>query len=233
MSSDDMVLDEEDSPEIETNDNQFVTFQVAGEIFAAPMAPVQEIIRVPGLAQVPLAPPSLLGLANLRGRILPIVNLRRIFGLSDVEENEATRALVINLGSPLGFVVDRVASVIAVDMASIEPANSIGAIGDSKFLTGVVKNANGELIMIIDFSALIEREFSSGMARRTIGLDMAGETADDRETKDDDANVDEIQLVSFHIDGQEYAADIVAVQEIVQMPERMAAVPNAPSHVLG
>ncbi|MBY6243060.1 chemotaxis protein CheW [Methylosinus sp. Sm6] len=233
MSSDDMVLDEEDAPEIETNDNQFVTFHVAGEIFAAPMAPVQEIIRVPGLAQVPLAPLSLLGLANLRGRILPIVNLRRIFGLPDVEENEATRALVINLGSPLGFVVDRVASVIAVDKASIEPAASIGAIGDSKYLTGVVKNANGELIMILDFSALIEREFSSAMARRTIGLDMASEAAVDREPNDDDANADEIQLVSFHIDGQEYAADIVAVQEIVQMPERMAAVPNAPSHVLG
>jgi len=234
MSFDEALSDIEDAAEIEMNDNQFVTFSVEGEIFAAPMAPVQEIIRVPGLAQVPLAPPSLLGLANLRGRILPIVNLRRIFGLADVSDTDATRALVINLGTPLGFVVDRVASVIAVDEANIEPASTIGATVDARLLTGVVKMSNGEIIMILDFAELIAREFAgTEMNAHSSDIAMSGEIDDPQSGAIEESDADEIQLVSFKVDGQEYAADIEAVQEIVQMPARVVAVPNAPMHVLG
>lgn len=86
------------------HENQFVTFSVAGEMFAVPMGPVQEIIRVPEVARLPLAPASLDGLANLRGRVLPIVNLRRLFGCEQRTNDDATRALVIQLGQPLGFV---------------------------------------------------------------------------------------------------------------------------------
>jgi purine-binding chemotaxis protein CheW len=234
MSFDDAVVDIDDTLETETNDNQFVTFSVEGEIFATPMAPVQEIIRVPDLAQVPLAPPSLLGLANLRGRILPIVNLRRIFGLQNVTDTDATRALVINLGTPLGFVVDRVASVIAVDEDSIEPASSIASSVDAKLLTGVVKAANGEIIMILDFAELISREFTEAVSQRGTadhGTPSGAEVKDGEE--DDGHNSDEIQLVSFTVERQEYAADIAAVQEIVQMPDKVVVIPNAPSHVLG
>lgn len=234
MSFDQVTSDMEDTPEIETNSNQFVTFSVEGEIFAAPMAPVQEIIRVPNLAQVPLAPPSLLGLANLRGRILPIVNLRRIFGLADIEDTDATRALVINLGTPLGFVVDRVASVIAVDEADIEPATAIGASVDARLLTGVVKLPNGEMIMILDFAQLIAREFvGTPMDGRISDVAIAGDISSAAGDDEEEIDADEIQLVSFTVEGQEYAADIAAVQEIVQMPERVVAIPNAPLHVLG
>ncbi|CZT36449.1 chemotaxis protein CheW [Rhizobium sp. 9140] len=234
MSFDQVISDMEDTPEIETNSNQFVTFSVEGEIFAAPMAPVQEIIRVPNLAQVPLAPPSLLGLANLRGRILPIVNLRRIFGLADIEDTDATRALVINLGTPLGFVVDRVASVIAVDEADIEPAAAIGATVDARLLTGVVKMPNGEIIMILDFAQLIAREFvGTPMDGRISDVAIAGDISSAAGDDEEEIDADEIQLVSFTVEGQEYAADIAAVQEIVQMPERVVAIPNAPLHVLG
>ncbi len=217
--------------DLEANDNQFVTFYVAGEVFAAPMAPVQEIIRMPDLAQVPLAPPSLLGLANLRGRILPIVNLRRIFGLPEQEANEATRALVINLGTPMGFVVDRVASVIAVDKASIEPASSIGAIVDDKLLSGVVKNGGGEIIMILDFSALIQQEFAGAGARRLAGAEIGGDVSARVEQQEDDANADEIQLVSFRIEGQDMRPTSPRFRRSCQMPERMASMPNAPAQV--
>ena len=101
-------------------DQQFVTFSIADQMFAVPMAPVQEIIRVPDVARLPLAPAALDGLANLRGRVLPIVNLRRVLHTGDRAHDDATRALVINLGQPLGFVVDRVASVVNVDRAEID-----------------------------------------------------------------------------------------------------------------
>jgi hypothetical protein len=82
--------------------------------------PVQEIIRVPEVVRVPLAPPTLDGLANLRGKVLPIISLRRIFGFDEQDYDDATRALVIDIGQPLGFVVDRVASVVGVEPGKIE-----------------------------------------------------------------------------------------------------------------
>lgn len=218
----------------EQDDNQFVTFIVDGETFAAPMAPVQEIIRVPDMARVPLAPHSLLGLANLRGRVLPIVDLRRIFGLSDVTHTDATRALVINLGTPLGFVVDRVASVIAVSEDQIEPVSTVSATIRSDMLTGVVRLPSGQLVMVLDFARIIAEEFSAMAAAhgRLAGHHLE-RAADDGPGEDEGDETDELQLVSFTVDRQEYAADIEAVQEIVQMPERTVTVPNAPGHVIG
>ncbi|RWX81008.1 purine-binding chemotaxis protein CheW [Neorhizobium lilium] len=233
MSYEDAVVENDDAISAEKSDNQFVTFSVEGELFAAPMAPVQEIIRVPELARVPLAPASLLGLSNLRGRVLPIVNLRRIFGLPDIANTDSTRALVINLGTPMGFVVDRVASVIAVDEETIESVAGISSSIDTDLLTGVVKNADGEMVMILDFGRLVAGEFASAVAGSKgaggAGVEQAMHNADEAEEEASD----ELQLVSFTVDGQEYAAEIASVQEIVQVPARTVLVPNMPGHVLG
>jgi purine-binding chemotaxis protein CheW len=210
-------------------DNQFVTFVVANELFAAPMAPVQEIIRMPELAKMPLGPRALLGLANLRGCVLPIVSLRQIFGLPDVPYSDSTRALVINLGTPLGFVVDKVASVIAVDAQQIEDVASIKTTVDSELLTGVIKNQGSELNLVIDFARVIASQFSA----ITHAVRSGSYAGDNAEHERDIQQNDELQLVSFTVDGQEYAADIAIVQEIVQIPERTVPVPNSPSHVLG
>ena len=231
MQDADAVMATEDTGDRE--ESQFVTFMVENEIFAAPMGPVQEIIRVPDLARVPLAPRSLLGLANLRGRVLPIVDLRRIFGMADAEHTDATRALVINFGTPLGFVVDRVASVIAVNNSDIEPVASIRSSISDDMLTGVVRTQRGELVMVLDFEHIIEREFAAVLNEARTGgrAELAFHTGGDDDGEEGEA--DELQLVSFSVCDQEYAADISAVQEIVQMPQRVAVVPNAPHHVLG
>jgi purine-binding chemotaxis protein CheW len=235
----------EDADGEDRNDNQFVTFSVAGEMFAVPMAPVQEIIRVPAVAQLPLAPPSLLGLANLRGRVLPIINLRRLFGCEEREHDDTTRALVIHIGQPLGFVVDKVASVISVEPGEIEAAAGIHSVVDAGFLTGVIKRARPdgqgggtEMLLVVDFAHLIQGQFSAvgsegaggGMGQVAGGALAAngGTSADE-----DGADSDELRLVSFSVAGQEYALDIAEVQEIVQLPEQVSALPNAPMHVLG
>ena len=100
---------------------QFVTFWVRDEIFGVPLAEVQEIIRMPGVVRVPRAPGSLEGIANLRGAVLPITSLRRVFGMRDGPHDDATRVVVINRGALSGFVVDRMASVITTDMALLRP----------------------------------------------------------------------------------------------------------------
>ena len=211
---------------------QFVTFLVGGEAFAVDMAPVQEIIRVPEVVRVPLAPHTLEGLANLRGKVLPIIALRRIFDFPEQAHDDSTRAVIIDLGQPLGFVVDKVASVIDVEPERIEGVETIQGTINSELLTGILKDVGGyAMVMVVDFSRLIAKEFAQiAQLARSAGL-SAGAT----EARPDEEEVasDELQLVSFAVAGQEYAIDIDRVQEIVQAPERIVHVPNSSAHVLG
>ena len=212
---------------------QFVTFRCNNEMFAVPMAPVQEIIRMPQVVQVPLAPNSLLGLANLRGHVLPIVSLRRFFNYEDVEADDATRVLVINLGTPIGFVVDQVTSVNTVEPQQMDDTSGIQATVNAEFLSGVIKDVGQyAMVMVLNFERLIKTEFSA-ITQRTAqksGSDLAGQVQ--TETRQN-ASDEELQLVSFTVAEQEYAIVIEQVQEIVQVPENISRVPHAQSHVVG
>lgn len=212
---------------------QFVTFISGNEVFAVDMAPVQEIIRMPEVVRVPLAPPALDGLANLRGQVLPIVSLRRIFGFSERDYDDATRALVIDLGQPLGFVVDRVASVVGIEVSRIEGVDAIGCAVNTDLLSGIIKNVGDHpLIMVLDFAKVIAREFAqidtgtrkSTPASRADMSSASGSVAPASE---------EVQLVSFDVAGQEYAIAIEFVQEIVHFPARVMHAPNSAPHVIG
>jgi purine-binding chemotaxis protein CheW len=214
---------------------QFVTFLAGDEVFAVDMAPVQEIIRLPEVVRVPLAPASLDGLANLRGQVLPIISLRRMFGFAERASDDATRAVVIDVGQPLGFVVDRVASVIGVEPAQIEDVGAIRSTVDTDLLSGLIKGAGGHaMIMVLDFEKLIAREFAHIAAGARQALTAGGMTGAAGLADEQDAlSSDELQLVSFHVDGQEYAISIDDVQEIVQVPDTIVHVPHARPHVLG
>jgi len=220
---------------LESNVRQFVTFVVGDEVFAVDMTPVQEIIRVPDVVRVPLAPPTLDGLANLRGKVLPIISLRRIFGFPEQDYDDATRAVVIDLGQPLGFVVDHVASVVGVEVGKIEDVGAIRGTVNTELLSGMLKDVGGHaMIMVLDFGKLIAAEFAeiAALSRRADSGALSGgrygEAAHETEKSGD-----ELQLVSFAVAGQEYAITIDDVQEIVQVPEHIIHVPHSESHVLG
>jgi len=218
---------------LESNIRQFVTFIAGNEVFAVDMAPVQEIIRVPEVVRVPLAPPTLDGLANLRGRVLPIISLRRIFGFPEQEYDDSTRAVVIDIGQPLGFVVDRVASVVGVEPGRIEGVGSLRGTVNTELLSGLLKDVGGHaMVMVLDFAKLIAAEFAdiAALAGSAAGAQMVGSHGGD---SDEEKASDELQLVSFAVAGQEYAISIDDVQEIVQVPEDIVHVPNSESHVLG
>jgi len=211
---------------------QFVTFIAGDEVFAADMVPVKEIIRVPQVVRVPLAPAALEGLANLRGKVLPIISLRRLFGFPELPHDDSTRALVVDVGQPLGFVVDRVSSVVGVDASHLEDVGSIKTTVNTEMLSSLIKDVGGHaMIMVLDFAKVIEREFSqiSAISRST---GVAGAAQASVQSEEEDSS-DELQLVSFDVDGQEYAIAIEDVQEIVQVPEAIIHVPRSDSHVLG
>lgn len=213
---------------------QYVTFEAGNEVFAVEMAPVQEIIRVPEVVRVPLSPPTLEGLSNLRGKVLPIVSLRRVLGFEDRASDDASRAVVIDLGQPIGFVVDRVASVVGVDANKMEGVEGISGTVNTDLLSGLIKDINGHaMVMVLNFEKLIAREFAhlAQLSKNRGSVTQGGVSAEHAIAQR--ASDDELHLVSFDVAGQEYAIAIEDVQEIVQVPEQIVQVPHAQPHVLG
>jgi len=233
VQQDDALLTEDVHLESDVSEiRQFVTFILGEEVFAVDMTPVQEIIRVPDVVRVPLAPKTLDGLANLRGKVLPIISLRRIFNFNEQDHDDATRAVVIDIGQPLGFVVDRVASVVGVEPGKIEDVDAIRSTVNTNLLSGMIKDVGGHaMIMVLDFEKLIAQEFKEieKMAKTT---NLTGRLSASVANEEEESS-DELQLVSFDVAGQEYAITIEDVQEIVQVPEQIIHVPHSDSHVLG
>jgi purine-binding chemotaxis protein CheW len=209
---------------------QYVTFHIDDGIFAVPLAEVQEIIRMPDIIQVPLSHASLEGLANLRGTVMSVTSLRRIFRYPDVEHNDATRVVVLNRGTPVGLVVDRMSAVVTAEPDQIESVSSIEATVNTDLLLGMIKTADGKgMIMILDPVRLFESDSGSGRRR----AQKAGPGEIDAAVEQAAETADEMQLVSFEVAGQEYALTIENVQEIVQVPEHINRVPKTDAHVLG
>lgn len=215
---------------------QFVSFGVDGEMFAVPLVLVNEIIRYPDIVRVPLGAPSLEGLGNLRGTVLPILGLRRMLGAPDVEHDDATRVVVVDVGGrPVGLVVDRMANVVTAEPDQIEPADVIRSTIATDLLTGVIKNrTDAAMVMILDVEMLVRREFPAVTAVEKPDQTETTTSAAGREAPPERAEQSaEIQLVSFTVAGQEYALPIEQVQEIVQVPPSIMPVPKSASHVLG
>jgi purine-binding chemotaxis protein CheW len=213
------------------DDADYVTFDMDGERYAFPMSRVQEIIRMPTVVKVPLGPLSLEGLANLRGRVLPVVSLRICCAMPVAEHDETTRVIVVDGGVPLGFVVDRVSSVISIDPSAMEPAGAVQSTVRSDVLIGVIKSDGGAMTTVLDVDRLIGSQFER-LTRAAVGADAAAAVASLAEETEGDGD-DTLELVSFAVEGQEYALPIDQVQEIVQAPESVSHVPNSGNQVLG
>jgi len=212
---------------------QCVSFSLDGETFAFPIALVQEIIRVPVTVKVPMAPRALIGLTNLRGNVLPIVDLRGIMGLAATTATDASRVIVIHGGDTFGLLVDQVARVLSVPAGLIEPVDTVERTLKSEMMTGVIKNfGDMELVQLIDPLALIGRHFPRG-ERGGTRLRQPPGAADAAPATDPEAEQDVIQLVSFAVDGEEYAFRIAEVDEIVRVPKRITKVPGAPREITG
>ena len=121
-----------------------LVFQLAGEPFGLRLDVVAEIIRPPVLAHMPLVPPSLLGLANLRGIVMPVVSLRALLHLPDVETDRSTRVIVVRGDNPVGFVVDGIRGLLAVATDRLEKDDTGNDADGSVLLDGVIKGAEGE-----------------------------------------------------------------------------------------
>lgn len=137
---------------------QLVSFNLGAEEYAVEVLKVREIIRMTAITHVPNTPPSIEGIINLRGKVIPIISLRNRFGMSSADEDHHTRIMVMDIaGKLMGFIVDGVSEVIRIASGEIQPAPSIAAGGvDQDFISGVIKHGEQLLLML-----QLDRMFSS------------------------------------------------------------------------
>lgn len=213
-------------------ERQLVTFRLGEDEFGTDIMDVKEIIRVPVITKVPNAPDYVEGACNLRGNILPIIDGRTKFNLERKAKDENSRVLVIDVeGRATGIIVDKVSEVMRVSTSEIEEAPPIVKNVDSDFLDGVVKLENGErLVILLDVvKALIvnnaEKELKNDHDESVKNNIEALSEAEDR-------SIDEEQLVTFLLDQEEYAIEIMMVKEIIRVPQ-IVKVPNCEAYIEG
>lgn len=137
---------------------QLVTFRLGNEEYSLDILKVQEIIRHMDLTRVPKAPDFVDGVINLRGRVIPVIDLRKRFGLaSDVNTNE-TRIIVVDVDEAIvGFKVDAVSEVLRLPSDTVEPPPSIVTDIESDYIMGVGK-MDGRLIILLDVSRILTKK---------------------------------------------------------------------------
>ena len=134
---------------------QIVGFHIGRETFGLPIGLVHEIVRPPEITNVPHAPEYVEGVMNLRGRIVPVIDLRRRFGESAVENRRKNRILVVDVeGRAVGLVVDSASEVLKISDTQIEPPPNVFADEATNYVTGVAKY-DGRLIILVDLKKIL------------------------------------------------------------------------------
>ncbi len=136
---------------------QLVSFMLSNEEYGVEVLKVREIIRMPGITKMPNTPHYVEGIINLRGKVIPIISMRKRFGLMDADHDSHTRIMVMDVAGGLtGFIVDGVSEVIRIHSSEIQPPPAMvsGNI-DQEFITGVFNHVE-RLLIIMD----VDRMFS-------------------------------------------------------------------------
>lgn len=141
-----------------TSEMQLVTFNLGKEEFAVPILQIQEINRLVEITRVPKSPDFVEGVINLRGKVIPIIDLRKRFSLPQAELGKYSRVVVINMdGRMVGLIVDSVSEVLRLSEQAIEPAPPIVAGIDSEYIKGLGK-IEGRLLILLDLNKILSKE---------------------------------------------------------------------------
>lgn len=143
---------------------QWVTFHLAGETYGVNVMQVQEVLRYTEIAPVPGAPHYVIGIINLRGNVVTVIDTRNRFGLPPGEIADNTRIVIIEAEkNVVGILVDSVAEVVYLRLSEIETAPNVGNDDSAKFIQGVC-HKNNELLILIELDKLITDEEWSAIA---------------------------------------------------------------------
>lgn len=147
--------------QVQDNDNatlRWVTFFLSQEKYGINVMQVQEVLRVSEIAPVPGAPDYVLGIINLRGNVVTVIDTRQRFGLESKEVDDSSRIVIVESNDQVvGILVDSVAEVVDLQLSEIESAPNVGSEDSSRFIQGVASQQD-ELLIIIDLNKLLSDE---------------------------------------------------------------------------
>lgn len=137
---------------------QWVTFRLDNETYGINVMQVQEVLRHTEIAPVPGAPSYVMGIINLRGNVVTVIDTRLRFGLSSAPVTDNTRIVIIEADKQVvGILVDSVAEVVYLRQSEIETAPNVGTDESAKFIQGVC-NKNNELLILVDLEKMMTEE---------------------------------------------------------------------------
>lgn len=137
---------------------QCVTFRLDNEIYGINVMLIQEVLRVTEIAPVPGAPNYVIGIINLRGNVVTVIDTRMRFGLPPKEMDDATRIVIIEAeNQTVGIVVDSVSEVVDVNASEIETAPNVGNDETARYIEGVVSR-DEELLILVDLNKLLTED---------------------------------------------------------------------------
>ena len=138
-----------------TDGNQFLTFNLGEELYGVDILRVQEIKGYTAVTKIPNTPPHIKGVLNLRGTIVPIVELRTKFGMPTIDYTPFTVIIVVVVREKvMGLVVDSVSDVLNIGQADIQPSPQFGANIDVSFVSGIGKSSD-KLVALLDMDRLL------------------------------------------------------------------------------
>jgi len=147
-------------------EQQLVVFELGREYFGVSIAAVESIIKMQAVTVVPHAPAFFEGVTNLRGSVLPVIDLRKRFDLAPAKTPTHNRIVVVAIdGVKVGMVVDGVSEVLRISDEAVEPTPPLVAGIDSALMTGIAKHA-GRLVLLIDLSKILSLKDKSDLQSR-------------------------------------------------------------------
>lgn len=137
------------------SEQQLVVFDLAHEAYGVDIGTVREIIRMQDVTSVPHRPDYVSGVINLRGRITPVVDLRKRFALPETEITRESRIVVVDIdGQDIGMIVDAVTEVLRISTDQIEPPSNMIAAGGSDYIVGIAK-LEAQLVLLLDLERVL------------------------------------------------------------------------------
>jgi len=233
-----MVM-QQSEPEEEDYD-QLVSFTVENQEYAFNLIEVEEIVRMPAsISKVPRADDHVLGMIDLRGKLLPMVSLRRMFALTEQAINEKNRIVVVSMKpvggrkSSIGLVVDDVVEVLQVSQQEqgAMPSLFLDRADNNNDIISICRLDDGHrLVAVLSIDAL----FTHPVIQAAMDAQQGEEDEVIEDNVDEDMETDDTaQLVVFYLGEQEYAVSIDDVQEITRIPDKLDKVPKTANFIEG
>ena len=195
---------------------RFLAFRLQDALYAVPAEEVVEVTEMPAFAKVPLAPAALMGLANLRGVVVPLVNLSAAVGRD--AHRSGTRAIVMRGAAPAALAVDAVEGLVAIAGDALSREGGDPRRGAASFAW----EGRGT-VSVLDVEALLSKAFPARAERKREG--RGGAVRLDRREIEDVA--DSERLLTFEVAGQEYALGLKSVREVLAAPQGSVTLPRA------